>query len=80
MLTKAHVFSTVEKLLEQFSIDQLIDKLIFTNKVETGIVQSKSGNVNTREQAKQKLSKWLKKKSRCLILLLNYAYICQHSI
>jgi len=60
MLTKAHVFSTVEKLPEQFSIDQLIDKLMFTNKVETGIVQSKSGNVNTREQAKQKLSKWLK--------------------
>ena len=60
MLTRMQVFNTVEKLPEQFSIDQLIDKLIFIDKVETGLKQSESGNVNTREQAKQKLSKWLK--------------------
>ncbi len=60
MLTRAQVFNTVENLPEQFSIDQLIDKLMFIDKVETGFKQSESGNVNTREQAKQKLSKWLK--------------------
>ena len=60
MLTRTQVFSTIEKLPEQFSIDQLIDKLIFIDKVETGLKQSESGNVNTKEQAKQKLSKWLK--------------------
>ena len=60
MLTKTQVFNTIEKLPEQFSIDQLIDKLMFIDKVETGLKQSESGNVNTKEQAKQKLSKWLK--------------------
>ena len=60
MPTKEQVFSTVEKMPEQFSIDQLIDKLIFIEKVEKGLEQSESGNVNTKEQAKQKLSKWLK--------------------
>jgi len=54
------VFNTVERLPEQFSIDQLIDKLIFIDKVETGLQQSMLGNVNTKEQTKQKLSKWLK--------------------
>ena len=60
MPAKAQVFSTVEKMPEQFSIDQLIDELIFIDKVETGLKQSELGNVNTREQAKEKLSKWLK--------------------
>jgi hypothetical protein len=59
MLNRAHVFNTVENLPDQFSIDQLINKLIFIDKVETGLNQSLSGNVNTKEQTKQKLSKWL---------------------
>ena len=60
MLNRAHVFNTVENLPDQFSIDQLINKLIFIDKVETGLNQSLSENVNTKEQTKQKLSKWLK--------------------
>ena len=60
MLSRIQVFNTVEKLPEQFSIDQLIDKLIFVDKVEIGLKQSMLGNVNTKEQTKQKLSKWLK--------------------
>ena len=60
MLSRTQVFNTVEKLPEQFSIDQLIDNLIFIEKVETGLTQSLLGSVNTKEQTKQKLSKWLK--------------------
>ena len=54
------LFDTLEKMPEQFSIDQLFDKLIFINKVEIGLVQSANGQVNSKEQAKEKLSKWLK--------------------
>ena len=60
MLSRAQVFDTVKRLPEQFPIDQLIDKLIFIGKVEMGLEQSVVGNVNTKEQSKQKLSKWLK--------------------
>ena len=60
MLTRTQVFDTLEKMPEQFSIDQLFDKLLFINKVEIGLAQSENGQVNTKEQAKQKLSKWLK--------------------
>ena len=55
MLTRTQVFDTLEKMPEQFSIDQLFDKLLFINKVEIGLVQSESGQVNTKEQVKQKL-------------------------
>lgn len=57
MLTKTQVTNIMEKLPEEFSIDQLVEKLIFINKVETGLKQSEAGNVNTKEQVKQKLSK-----------------------
>ena len=58
MLTRTQVFDTLEKMPEQFSIDQLFDKLLFINKVEIGLAQSENGQVNSKEQAKQKLSKW----------------------
>ena len=60
MLKRTQVFETLEKMPEQFSIDQFFDKLLFISKVEVGLEQSKNGQVNTKEQAKQKLSKWLK--------------------
>ena len=60
MLTRTQVFDTLEKMPEQFSIDQLFDKLLFINKVEIGLAQSENRQVNSKEQAKQKLSKWLK--------------------
>jgi hypothetical protein len=60
MLTRKQVVDTLEKMPEQFSLDQLFDNLLFINKVEIGLAQSENGQVNTKEQAKQKLSKWLK--------------------
>ena len=56
MLNRTQVFDTVEKLPDQFPVDQLI----LINKIEIGLTQSLSGNVNSKEQTKQKLSKWLK--------------------
>jgi len=60
MLTRTQVFDTLEKMPEQFSLDQFFDKLLFINKIEIGLAQAENGQVNTKEQAKQKLSKWLK--------------------
>jgi len=60
MLTRTQVFDTLETMPEQFSLDDFFDKLLFINKVEIGLSQSATGQVNSKEQAKQKLSKWLK--------------------
>lgn len=60
MLTKTQVVDTLKQMPDNFSIDQLFDKLDFVNKVEIGLAQSEKGQVKSKEQAKEKLSKWLK--------------------
>ncbi len=60
MLTKDNVLKTISAFPDSFTLDELIDKLIFLNKVEKGIDQSIHNQINTPEEAKKKLSKWLK--------------------
>ena len=60
MLTKTQIISALDQLPENLTIDQLIDRLIFVEKVEKGLSDSQNGKVNTKEEAKKKLSKWLK--------------------
>ena len=56
MLTKATVKQTIERLPDSFSIDELIDELVFVEKVQKGLQQSKEGNVISNEEAKKRLS------------------------
>jgi hypothetical protein len=60
MLTRTQVFDTLEKMPEQFPLDQFFEKLLFVDKVEIGLLQSETGQVNSKKEVKQKLSKWLK--------------------
>ena len=59
MLTKTQIFDTVETLNDHVSLDELIDKLIFIEKVNVGLSQSVNGIVYSETEAKKKLSKWL---------------------
>lgn len=45
MLTKTKLRAEVEKFPEKFSIDELVEKLIFIEKIETGLKQSEEGQV-----------------------------------
>lgn len=60
MLDKAKVLGTVNQLPDKFTIDELLDRLIFMNKVEQGLQDIKEGKVYSNEEARQRLSKWLK--------------------
>ena len=60
MITKTHLISTLEKLPENLTIDQVIDHIIFIEKVQKGLEDSENGRVYTNEEARKKLSKWLK--------------------
>ncbi|MDP4663744.1 MAG: hypothetical protein NWS74_08765 [Salibacteraceae bacterium] len=60
MITKTQIISALDQLPENLTIDQLIDRLIFVEKVEKRLSDSKNGLVNTKQEAKQKLNKWLK--------------------
>jgi hypothetical protein len=60
MLTKDNVIKTISKLPDNFNLDELIDTLIFIDKVEKGLDQSYKNQVISETQAKKKLAKWLK--------------------
>ncbi len=58
MLTKNKVKKSIESLPDSFSIDQLIDQLIFIEKIEEGIKQSEEGKVISNEDIKLIIDKW----------------------
>jgi hypothetical protein len=60
MLTKEKVISSLNDLPDTFSMDELIDKLILLQKIETGLDQSKKGEVFSAEEAKEMLKLWSK--------------------
>ncbi len=60
MLSKTTVQKSIERLPQEFSIDELIEQLIFIEKVEEGLQQSRDGNVISHEDVKSMISKWSK--------------------
>jgi predicted transcriptional regulator len=60
MLTKEQVNKTIKNLPESFTIDELIDQLIFMEKVEEGYQQSETGKVVSNEDVKLMIDKWSK--------------------
>jgi len=60
MITKTHLLSTFDKLPENLTIDQVIDHIIFVEKVQKGLDDSENGRIHTIEEARKKLNKWLK--------------------
>ena len=60
MLTKEKLNRTINSLPDKFTIDELIDKLIFMEKVEEGLLQSDEGKVVSNEDVKNMIDKWSK--------------------
>ena len=60
MLTKEKVLQSIQDLPNEFSLDEIVEKLILLEKIEIGLQQVKQGKVVSHNNAKQKLKKWLK--------------------
>lgn len=60
MLTKDKVINSLNDLPDTFSMDELIDKLMLLQKIETGLEQSQKGEVFSAEEAKEMLKQWSK--------------------
>lgn len=58
MLTKQNVKNTIANLPENFTIDELIEKLIVVKKIEEGLEQSKNGETISNENIKTIISEW----------------------
>jgi hypothetical protein len=60
MIVKDKLVKSIKEMPDKFSLDELLDRIVFLQKVEIGVVQSKTGKINSTAKAKEKLSKWLK--------------------
>jgi hypothetical protein len=60
MITKSKLIDSFEELPENLNIDEVIDHIIFVEKVQKGMNDSENGKINSKEETKRKLSKWLK--------------------
>ena len=59
MITKDQIIQTVNDLPDNFSIEELIQKIILMEKIETGLEQSNNNQVVSNDEAKKRLAKWL---------------------
>jgi len=59
-MTKSLLNEAVKEMPNEFSIDDLIEKLILVQSFEEGRHQYQAGKVFTHQEVGQKLEKWLK--------------------
>lgn len=60
MLTKAQVLEGLKNLPDEISVDDLLERFILINKIEEARKLSKQGHTFSEEEAKEKMSRWLK--------------------
>jgi len=60
MLSKTNLKKQIEKLPDEFSIDELVERLILIEKIERGNKQSESGEVISESELDKKIEKWFK--------------------
>lgn len=58
MLTKRTLMQSIDNLPDSFTIDELIDQLIFVEKVEMGIKESEEGKTISNDDVRKMIEKW----------------------
>ena len=59
MLIKTKELKAIKQLPDEFSIDEMIDKMILLEKIEIGIAQAERGEVISHEDVQKEIDKWL---------------------
>lgn len=59
-MTKDKVIEAVNELPQEFDLEELIERLIFIDKVEKGLQQLDKGETNTHDEAKRIIKSWQK--------------------
>ena len=58
MINKELVYASLNNLPDEFELDELIEKLIFLQKVKKGLNQIGKGKVKTHEEVEQMVARW----------------------
>jgi len=60
MIRKHKLLETLDNLPEEFSIDELVERLIIIQKVEKAQINSQNGHKFSEDEAKNLVKKWSK--------------------
>jgi len=58
MIRKSLHLEQLEKMPDKFTIDELIERLVFTDKIESGLKDSKTGNKISEQELENEMKKW----------------------
>ncbi|WP_293305894.1 hypothetical protein [Pedobacter sp. UBA5917] len=59
-MKKTEIIDTLKEMPDEFSADELIERILLLQKIDSGLQQVTEGKILSEEQAEQKLEKWLK--------------------
>lgn len=59
-MRRAEVIHTIQEMPDEFSAEELIERILLLQKIEEGLDQVKEDNVLSEEEAAKRLEKWLK--------------------
>lgn len=59
-MTKAKVLETIKGFPQEFDLDELIERLIFVDKVEKGLKQLDEGLIKEHDEVKNIIKSWQK--------------------
>lgn len=59
-MKKTEIISTLKEMPDEFSADELIERILLLQKIDSGMQDVDKGRVFSEHQAEQKLEKWLK--------------------
>lgn len=59
-MNKTKILDIIDKMPDEISVGDLIAEIHFKEKLEKGLEQINEGKTISHEEAKQRLSKWLK--------------------
>jgi hypothetical protein len=57
MLTKTELLKSIKDLPNQFTVEEIIDRIILLQKIDIGIEQSENGQIHSSTEAKKMLRK-----------------------
>lgn len=60
MITKEKIIQTINELPDEFSIDELFDRIILLENIERGENDIKEEKTLTHNEAKERFGKWLR--------------------
>ena len=59
-MKKTEIIDTLREMPDEFSADELIERILLLQKIDSGLQQVAEGKILSEEQAEQRLDKWLK--------------------